>query len=305
MSIRRSPRGFTVVEILVAVTITVVLAAVVVTVTSSTLNLWRKGQDNFSADTVAQLIFGQLERDLQSAIFRADTNVWLACGTFDNELSAHGWVTASPMKPAVGIFVPEETSPTISDARFSRSGHWLRLFATTTATSTETAMPNVVSYQIVRRSPASGATNDDESIRYGLYRTKRSSADTFAGGYTIGDHEAAIMAPSSLDLLGTNVVDFGVWLYRTPPDGISTRIFPASGTELSYMVASPDQAPTYADVMVRILSEEGAAIVSAFERGLTTPPADFQGTADDWWWKLVVTHSRVYVRRLRIKTETL
>ena len=74
--------GFTLLELLVAVAITLLLAGIMLAVTTITLGLWRRTQDNFSSGTTAKLALDLLERDLQSAIHRADGrgNVWLAVG---------------------------------------------------------------------------------------------------------------------------------------------------------------------------------------------------------------------------------
>ena len=57
-----------------------------------------------------------------------------------------------------------------------------------------------------------------------------------------------------------------------------------------------------ADVMVRILTEEGARIIGGMERGsgtLLRPTA--YATDGEWWWAVVEANSRVVVRRIEIK----
>jgi hypothetical protein len=289
----RSRAGFTLVELLMAVVITVAIAAVMIAVANGALSIWRKAQDNFTADTEAQLILDFIERDLRGAIFRLDGNTWLQCQTFDNDLGSHGWVTAGAtmIKPAVVQFVPAGASPSLADARFSRSGYWLRFFTTTGGE------PIAVGYQIVRRSFSGASTPDPETIRYSLFRRTITPENTFSAGYDLASH-ADLTKPETSYNAGSNVIDFGIWFYRTGSNGSTIRIFPVAG-ETSFSVVNTE-APTHADVMVRILTEEGAAEISAIERGLAAMPEEFKGDSAAWWWSVAQTHSRVYVRRVRI-----
>ena len=50
--------------------------------------------------------------------------------------------------------------------------------------------------------------------------------------------------------------------------------------------------------MVRILTTEGASVISAFEEGLLPVPEDF--SEEEYWWELAESNSEVYVRRIRV-----
>lgn len=275
-----------------AVAITVVIAAIMVSVTVTTLSVWRKAQDSFTTDATAQLIFDFLERDLQGAIVRRDNNIWLTCETFDDDLVNHDWLVATTMKPAGGTYVPADS--VIGEARFSRSGHWFRFF------TTSGVGPISVSYQIVRSSTSSATSPDPESIRYSLFRETSTASTTFATGYDVTQFDALIK-PSSSHNAGTNVIDFGVWFYRTEPDGELRRIFPQTNGE-AFILTQSDVIDAV-DAMVRVLTDEGAAKISAIERGLVSIPSEFEGDADAWWWSVADAHSKVYVRRMRLKTK--
>jgi hypothetical protein len=59
--------------------------------------------------------------------------------------------------------------------------------------------------------------------------------------------------------------------------------------------------PDVIDVMIRVLTAEGASALAAYEEGLIPPP---EGTNEsDYWWQLVEDNSEVYVRRIRIFSE--
>jgi len=52
--------------------------------------------------------------------------------------------------------------------------------------------------------------------------------------------------------------------------------------------------PDVVDVMVRVLSEEGARILESFENG------DFPNMEEVDWWSIAEEHSKVYFRRIKI-----
>ena len=95
--------GFTLLELLAAVTITLMLAGLMLTVVTNTLNLWHRTQDNFSNSAEAKLALDMVERDLQATVFRKDDGTWFAVDDINaaSALTVHGWLTpAAPIKPA-------------------------------------------------------------------------------------------------------------------------------------------------------------------------------------------------------------
>lgn len=325
-------RGFTLLELLVAVTITLVIAGLMLTVTINVLNLWRRSQAGHTQATTARQVFDLLEQDLQSAIRRREAGCWLAADILDSpgSLSNHGWLLgAGPMKPAGGGSLRPLPAPVaggkwlLQNARFGLSGIWLRLVATNVESGG--SLPAVVAYQIARR-PVAGDPRpaNPAAIRYSLYRSVIGNADTFALGYDVTAaayasptnnpagagstaYRAArnVMNPSQANLLGSNVVDFGCWLYVRNPDRTLLRVYPAGPDDVSHQAtgtstASDTRYPEVADVLLRILTEEGATLVEAIEAGrVPRPPA--YGTDAAWWWDVVESHSRVFIRRIEIK----
>jgi prepilin-type N-terminal cleavage/methylation domain-containing protein len=325
------PGGFTLLELLVAVTITLLLAGVMLRVTTGTLQLWRRTQDDFALAAQARLALDLLERDLQARVFRKDgANTWLAADVVSasGDLLNHGWRTAAFMKPGAGDSLrlvpaaPDGLAPRLAEARFGLSGVWLRFI--TTNVEAGGGLPVAVSYQLARR-PVSGsnvAANNPAAVRYTLFRAAVAADGSFASGYdvtaaTYGSGSATpslsraastLTNPHSADALATNVVDFGVWLYARDSTGALRRIFPATETDLSHAArddgAAPDarRYPDAADIMMRILTEEGARQIEAMEQGseaLARPPA--YPTDAAWWWAVVEANSRVFVRRVELK----
>ncbi len=330
---RNSRNGFTLLELLVAATITLILAGLMLVVVTNTLNLWQRNQNRFTASAQASLALDMIERDLQGAMFRADGGTWLAVDVINNAtaLVPHGWLTSPSMKPSTvesNRLVPvvdDGTTPVIGNARFGLSGCWLR-FVTTNVESSG-ALPIAVSYQIARR-PVSGtiAASNPADVRYTFFRSAVSTSMTFSAGYDVtasgygsasvspstSRNPKTLMNPNTTDALATNVVDFGVWFYaRDDTNGGLRRIFPSDNADFTHVahavgaVADDNRFPEVADVMVRILSERGATLLEELEHGggHVVRPTNFASDAE-WWWGIVETHSTVYVRRIELRGGT-
>lgn len=296
-------RGFTLLELLVAATITLVLAGLLLGATINVLQAWRRSQGDASATAAATLVLDQVERDLQGAIFRQNGIVWLDGRIIGSgELTSHGWDltgegTLKPEGESVRLLpAPRDGAPSrISDARFGRSGLWLR-FVTSEREGGSTTAPVAVGYQVVRRNLGSAAA---PAYRYGLYRTRMNSANTFTFALASGMTDSApagLIRPELGDLIATHAVDFGLWLSNRSAEGEEQPVYPGNspGEGVS---AGISRGVVW--VMVRILTEEGATLVEAIERGRVVPPA---GRAPgEWWWEQVEAHSRVFVRRIELK----
>lgn len=330
-------RAFTLLELLVAVTITLVLAGLMLRVTGSLLNLWRRSQAGHTQAITAKQVFDLLEQDFHSACYRRDNNRWLAADIIDSTggLANHGWlISPGVMKPANGASLlplppPEANgSRPLASARFGLSGVWLRFVATNVESGG--SLPAIVAYQMARR-PVTGdpVTTNPAPVRYSLYRAAISNAETFANGYDVTSANYAstsnspssagstlyrtarnVMNPSHANLLASNVVDFGCWLYLRNPDGTLQRIYPSADGDLSHQavgnsLALDSRYPAVVDVMVRILTEEGASLLDAIESNRLSNRPPTYGTDATWWWAVVEANSRVFVRRIEIKGTAL
>ena len=324
--------AFTLLELLVAVVITLVLAGLMLTVTTNVLALWRRTQAAHTQAVTAKQVLDLVERDLQSALHRRDARCWLAADILDTpgSLANHGWLIGPGlMKPADGDSLrplpPPDASglSSLSEARFGLSGQWLRFVATNL--ESDGSLPTAIAYKIARR-PVTGdpVAANPAPVRYSLYRSAVGNSETFASGYevTAGAYGSTsntptsalssayrqprnVTNPSHANLLASNVVDFGCWLYLRDSTGVLQRIYPAAPGDLSHQAVgnstvSDTRFPEVADVLVRILSEEGATLVEAIEGGRVTRPANY-ATDAAWWWSVVEAHSAVFIRRVEIK----
>jgi type II secretory pathway component PulJ len=344
--------SFTLIEVLVAATLTAMLAALVLAAVSGVMNHWNRTAGRFAMVAEARLVLDQLAQDLQSAIFRADGSVWLAVSVQADTNLAGQWRAASrPAQAKPGNTHPgtlDLAAPSVEEARFGVAGVWLRFFTTkpdTSAGAADLSEPVAVGYQIIRQNVTASSTSEQ---RYMLFRaevrrtrTAGGAAGTFEAGYnldpgavpatayltpsgTAGDPGNLIRPPLGA-VLADNVIDFGVRLYRQeggnlrlvfpaapatagsrPATGAATNATPPA-FETQHLAVSTGPAandyyrhafPDVVDVMLRVLDEEGARLLAAFEAGRLQPPAGV--TSADYWWTLAEAHSQVFARRIAI-----
>lgn len=208
---------------------------------------------------------------------------------------------------------------------------------TAATTAASTSAPVAVGYQIVRRATTATQANTDR--RYLFHRSEVRPAalsSTQSGTLQAGFHitapayeptsgTAAAGAPAEIKLptlnsvIAENVIDFGVRLYvratNTNTGTVElTRIFPAADGDLSHLATLPpglpnseglysDCFPEVIDVMVRILTDDGARTLALYEAGrLTAAPGR---TTQQYWWDLAMAHSQIFTRRIVLKTKPL
>ncbi|MFT3828438.1 MAG: hypothetical protein QM691_01905 [Opitutaceae bacterium] len=226
----------------------------------------------------------------------------------------------------------EPASGRIEDCRFGMAGVWLRFVTNIpdrNAQPGDTSAPRVVSYQLVRRAVSAAAGS---AQRYALFRAEvrpyadespareRSAFavgfDVFAAGYNatagggnLGDG-GTVRRPRRDLLLANDVIDFGVrFLRRDPiaPDGARV-LFPAANGSVGFAATTdatarppnPDVAagamshgfPSEAEVLVRVLTEEGARQIEALEAGRSVGRG---------WWEIALAHSVVLTRRVTLE----
>ena len=121
--------------------------------------------------------------------------------------------------------------------------------------------------------------------------------------------------------LAANIIDFGIRAYILEENSLGTsnllQIFPdvnastgggnppyqfMSTSNPDYLTASKPSKlfafPHVIDIMIRVLTSEGANALSAFEEGLIPTPSGF--TPDEYWWEIAEKNSEVYTRRVKV-----
>jgi len=297
--------GFTLIELLVAVSISVVLSGLLVVVTRDTLDLWRKAQDRSTANVQASVALNLLTRDLQSMLYRAAEPTFALNILPTASLGAHNWRTSEfLLKPDLVNILTSGTDALrrryAEHSRFGRGGVWLRFIGFNL--NPDGSLPQAISYQIVRR-PVAGAINATAppSIRYILFRHYATSDETFNTGYNITHYDALLSRPALDQALCDNVVDFGLWCYRREADGSLTALYPKTNDDRNFLAQSGGGGggtfPDVIEVMLRVLSESGAAQLEQMELGRITRPPKYTSDAD-WWWAVALAESRVYSTRI-------
>ena len=361
-------QGFTVIELLVAVSVTALLSGMLLLISTQVLETQSKSTSTIETNQIAQFVLDQVQEDLQCALYRNDGNVWMAISLLnDNENSGGSWVNPSISSNGksqidslriVGLDWPsEELTDSEIDAlgqgpflesRFGVAGCWLRFFSQSPELDPNAknhGSARAIGYQILRY----GLTGSPSSrAKYQLFRSDVSARNTFEAGYNLHPNDGGYNSSASLtsldpsDLgtpripssitnpivtdgtdysptsfsLASNIIDFGIRAYHLEENSFGTgnlvQIFPpidisSPGNLLAqeFMATSYNTYqtlnnktfylfPDVMDVMVRVLSMEGARLVEAFENG-SVPSTDNLN-----WWSIAEEHSEVYIRRIKI-----
>lgn len=232
-SLRRLRRAFTVIELLIAMSITVILAGILVSLTDGVLNIWGRTTGTLTLVNQSKLILDQVATDLQGLALRSNhTGVYLAAtiqrdqaGTGDAAVANASWIAAAggAMKPTAAsgsLVIDENTRP--EDLRFGMAGVWLRFLASEVDSNTgenNAVGLRAIAYQVVRH-PVTTAAAGAADHRWLLYRTRSRVAQSGSGATdanraTIGSGLNVLAAQfTSTASGGTGIDDPG--FIRTP-----------------------------------------------------------------------------------------
>ena len=358
-------RGFTVLELIVAVSVTAVLSGMLLLISRQVLETQSVSSAELERNQIAHFVLDQIQEDLQCALYRNDGNVWMAMSLLNESGNSGSWIEPQKAKSPLNslrIIESDWPSDALQDAeidslgqgpfaksRFGLAGTWLRFFTQSPELDPQAkgdGAARAVSYQIIRYG-ITGSSNSRK--RYHLFRSDVSAKNTFEAGYNLHPEndswygsdasnisvdpnflgtprvpstlinpvieEGGDYLPTSFSL-ATNIIDFGIRAYHLEKNSFGTgnlvQIFPpidqdSSGNLLAeeFLATShiPYQVitdptfylfPDVVDVMVRVLSEEGARILESFENG------DFPNMEEVDWWSIAEEHSKVYFRRIKI-----
>ena len=363
MRIYERKKAFTILELLVAVSVTALLAGMLLTITSQVVQTQTKASGNLETNQVAQFVLDRIQEDLQCAVFKNDGNVWMAADILTNTDNSGRWNEKSYSVPKPSIeslrvsiehWPQENLTPTdqankqgqLTESRFGTAGTWLRFFSQSPELDPQaenSGGARAISYQILRYGLTS---SEDSTPKYQLFRSDVSDINTLNAGYNLHPEDGPYSNVSqngpreigniknpiyqnngkeSTDFsLASNIVDFGVRAYlihnRSQGTGILQQIFPdlnETTDDFSYLATSNSNYQTHSqkrsnqgyafpdviDVMIRVLTTEGASALATYEEGLIPPPEGF--SEDEYWWELVEQNSEVYTRRIRIFAEGL
>jgi len=361
-------RGFTVLELIVAVSVTAVLSGMLLLISRQVLETQTVSSAELERNQIAHFVLDQIQEDLQCALYRNDGNVWMAMNLLNESDNSGSWIEpkkssfAKPPLNSLRIIESDWPSDALQDAeidslgqgpfaksRFGLAGTWLRFFTQSPELDPQAkgdGAARAVSYQIIRYG-ITGSSNSRK--RYHLFRSDVSAKNTFEAGYNLHPEndswygsdasnisvdpnflgtprvpstlinpvieEGGDYLPTSFSL-ATNIIDFGIRAYHLEKNSFGTgnlvQIFPPidqdspgnllaeeflATSHIPYQVITDPTFylfPDVVDVMVRVLSEEGARILESFENG------DFPNMEEVDWWSIAEEHSKVYFRRIKI-----
>lgn len=345
----RRAAGFTLIEIVVAVGITVLIAGFIVALLANVSGFWSRTAGRVSAESQARFVLDQLTLDLQSALYRDDGATWLGATVQANTTGIVLWnnaqTTGNAVKPGntAGSLL-NIANGNLADARFGVAGTWLRFFTTkrgANTAATNLSAPVAVGYQLVRRATTATGANTDRRYLFHRSEVRANAVGTAANqlgamqvGYdlkvaayqpaaatTVVNSPGELRTPTLNSVIAENVIDFGVRLYVYVPNADTgalelRQIFPSSNSDLAHEAKLPprvanangdftDCFPEVVDVMVRILTDDGARIIANYEANPQKITAPQGRTPQQYWWELAVANSQVFTRRIVLSAKPL
>ena len=84
-------KAFTILELLVAVSVTALLAGMLLNITSQVVQTQTQASGNLETNQVAQFVLDRIQEDLQCAIFKNDGNVWMAAEILQTTDNSGSW----------------------------------------------------------------------------------------------------------------------------------------------------------------------------------------------------------------------
>ena len=245
-----SKKAFTVLELLVAVSVTALLAGMLLNITSQVMKTQTEASGDLETNQVAQFVLDRIQEDLQCAVYKNDGNVWMAADILESTDNSGNWVEGRGSKPVeeslrilYDDWPEEDLNPRIvankqGPLNESRFALLVCGFVFTEAPEVDpeaenSGGPRAVSYQIIRH----GLTSSETSTpRYQLFRSDVSDVNTYEAGYNLDSAEGGyanlgndgpresgnIVNPiftkpkdlKSTDFsLASNIIDFGIRAY--------------------------------------------------------------------------------------------
>jgi hypothetical protein len=295
MKVKQQPRGgFTLVELLVAGGITAVLATVMVSVVAQTAAGWARSANRMSGEAKARQVFEQLAADIAGMHGLDNGDCWFAA-------DVHGTLDVA--------------TDNLEEARFGTNGVRVKFVTTRRGRNRDLeslSAPVAVGYRIVRREtggiatyvlcraevrPATVLGAEGSTAGRG---TLEAGYDVIAPAYDSGE-AGSFADPGTLaasvtagdSVLAEHVIDFGVRGEFPRPGGLGSNVFVYPPVPRPAGEAGDSGLPRSVDIMLRILTDEGARLVARLGTDAGMPVQDR--------WRLVQAHSHVFTRRLRVE----
>jgi prepilin-type N-terminal cleavage/methylation domain-containing protein len=306
-------RGFSLLEVLVALSVSAALLTLLLTMLVRVTSFWDRSASRLAVENQARLVLDQLEADFRAVVWRRDGGAWLIAAVQPDQPAIGGhagiegetWAPglAGAAKPASAAGSLQLVSPD-GNYRFGQAGVWLRLITNLPSEGEPRSVPAAVAYQLVRRAQADGAPPV-----YQLFRSRVTARATFGAGYDLENpaysappyasgQPGTLRRPLVAELLANHVIDFGVRFSARESDGSERLLFPQPA-RLEYRADGSETAVPVAEVYVRILTGEGVRQIALLEY----PNLGY--TSGDDWWGIAEKHSMMFTRRLEFGSHPL
>ena len=197
-------KGFTVIELLVAVSVTALLSGMLLLISTQVLETQSKSSSTLETNQIAQFVLDQIQEDLQCAVYRNDGNVWMAISLLNDNENTGSWVSPSissngkspidslrivnsdwPNEELVDSEIDALGQGPFFKSRFGVGGCWLRFFSQAPELdprSKNFGSARAIAYQIVRYGLTGAPTS---RAKYQLFRSDVSAKNSFEAGYNL------------------------------------------------------------------------------------------------------------------------
>lgn len=236
-------RGFSLIEVLIATSITAALGVVLVALTSDILRLWRQSGGQLSLNSEARLALEIIEQDFQSILLRNDGRQWIITG----EQSSRDWV------------------PTADTSFFTESQNQFAGFFRNSADG-----PKAVLYRLIEQPLFSGGSKDV----FQLVRTEMSAHDTLLTPMNWNNEAIEFAWPDGFgELVNKGDINNGNYTGAIEEDPIVTRdIIATRVISLDLGFFPNENFPREIVVRLTFLSSEGEQILANYEAGRIALP---------------------------------
>ncbi|MBT4222924.1 MAG: prepilin-type N-terminal cleavage/methylation domain-containing protein, partial [Opitutae bacterium] len=92
-------RGFTMLELLVAVAVTAILATMLLTITRQVVVTHGQTSGNLETNQIANFVLDRIQEDLHCALYRNDGGAWMVATISEDTSTSDSWKQASTPKP--------------------------------------------------------------------------------------------------------------------------------------------------------------------------------------------------------------
>ena len=287
---RNRVKAFTLIEVLVAAAITVIMVGLVIQITAEVLKVWNQSTGKLSANAEARIAMEILTNDLETAVFLKNDQQWLRV---ESETS----VDSAGQTVALKLFAPALDRP---EGPGDLCG---------------------ISYRLAYAPAYTGASRDTYVLFRNLADPQRTFDELLGEGPNSPQSELnsgfwqsnSTVVPANY--LAGNIVDFKVYIYGINEDTGEEIVLNASGNsdgfarndssfngnlDLDYIyggggVNSTDRAPTSAEILLTIVSDEGLEILRLLSDGVS-------GTGFDDEEDVLLQYGEVFRRRVNFNS---